>query len=106
VGPFSRAWRFFEWNLRPSSFTPALGHDPIRRTLARLDADVLAGVVGAWLADRDPARSQHRDRGQQRPGVAAGRRAVAVDGKTLRLRHEVARDEWLRWRRFDVMSKT
>jgi hypothetical protein len=31
---------------------------------------------------------------------------VAVDGKTLRLRHEVARDEWLRWRRFDVMSKT
>jgi hypothetical protein len=33
-------------------------------------------------------------------------RAVAVDGKTLRLRHEVARDEWLRWRRFDVMSRT
>jgi hypothetical protein len=29
-----------------------------------------------------------------------------VAGKTLRLRHEVARDEWLRWRRFDVMSKT
>jgi predicted transposase YbfD/YdcC len=56
----------------------------IRRTLARLDADALAGVVGAWLADRDPARPQHRDRGQQRPGVAAGRRAVAVDGKTLR----------------------
>jgi putative DNA methylase len=27
VGPFSRAWRFFEWNLRPSSFTPAQGHD-------------------------------------------------------------------------------
>jgi hypothetical protein len=29
-----------------------------------------------------------------------------VDGKTLRLRHEVARGEWLRWRRFDVMSRT
>jgi hypothetical protein len=29
-----------------------------------------------------------------------------IQGKTLCLRHEVARDEWLRWRRFDVMSKT
>jgi predicted transposase YbfD/YdcC len=45
----------------------------IRRTLARLDADALAGAVGAWLADRE------------RPGPAVGRRrAVAVDGKTLR----------------------
>jgi predicted transposase YbfD/YdcC len=45
----------------------------IRRTLARLDADALAGAIGAWLADRD------------RPRPAASRwRAVAVDGKTLR----------------------
>jgi hypothetical protein len=45
----------------------------IRRTLARLDADALAGAIGAWLADRKPQ------------GPAAGRRrAVAVDGKTLR----------------------
>jgi len=64
----------------------------IRRTLARLDAEALAAVIGAWLSDRD------------RPGQR--RRAVAVDGKTLRLRHEVARGEWLRWRRFDVMSRT
>jgi predicted transposase YbfD/YdcC len=42
----------------------------IRRTLARLDPDLLAAVIGAWLADRD------------RPGQR--RRAVAVDGKTLR----------------------
>jgi hypothetical protein len=42
----------------------------IRRTLARLDAEALAAAVGAWLADRD--------RPSQR------RRAVAVDGKTLR----------------------
>jgi predicted transposase YbfD/YdcC len=42
----------------------------IRRTLARLDAEALAAAIGAWLADRD-----HHD---QR------RRAVAVDGKTLR----------------------
>jgi hypothetical protein len=47
----------------------------IRRTLARVDPTALAAVIGAWLADRDrPGRSgqQHR------------RRAVAVDGRTLR----------------------
>ena len=42
----------------------------IRRTLARVDPGLLAAVTGAWLADRD------------RPGRR--RRAVAVDGKTLR----------------------
>jgi predicted transposase YbfD/YdcC len=42
----------------------------IRRTLARLDAEALAATIGAWLAGRDdPPRR---------------RRAVAVDGKTLR----------------------
>jgi predicted transposase YbfD/YdcC len=47
----------------------------IRRTLSRLDADALADAVGAWLAERD----------RERPRAAAGRRrAVAVDGKTLR----------------------
>jgi len=53
----------------------------IRRTLSRLDPDAVAGVIGAWLADRD--RRLGRDRG--RP--AARRRAVAVDGKTLRGAH-------------------
>ncbi len=67
----------------------------IRRTLARLDPDALATAIGAWLDDRDRPRP-----------AGSRRRAVAVDGKTVRLRHEVARDEWLRWRRFDVMSKT
>ena len=42
----------------------------IRRTLTRVDPNLLAAVIGAWLADRD------------RPGQP--RRAVAVDGKTLR----------------------
>jgi hypothetical protein len=42
----------------------------IRRTLVRVDPDLLAAVIGAWLADRG------------RPGQR--RRAVAVDGKTLR----------------------
>jgi predicted transposase YbfD/YdcC len=44
----------------------------IRRTLARLDAEALARAIGTWLADREgPAQHRHR-------------RAVAVDGKTLR----------------------
>jgi predicted transposase YbfD/YdcC len=47
----------------------------IRRTLARVDPTTLAAVIGAWLADRDrPGR----------PGQQHRRRAVAVDGKTLR----------------------
>jgi predicted transposase YbfD/YdcC len=50
----------------------------IRRTLSRLDPDALAAAVGAWLADRD------RDPG---PAGAGRRRAVAVDGKTLRGAH-------------------
>ncbi len=45
----------------------------IRRTLDRLDAQALAEVIGAWLADRDPGGGPTRQR-----------RAVAVDGKTLR----------------------
>ena len=54
----------------------------IRRTLARLDADTLASVIGAWFADRD----RHRE--HDRPGPATHRRrAVAVDGKTLRRPH-------------------
>jgi hypothetical protein len=42
----------------------------IRRTLARLVADALAGAIGAWLADRE--------------GPDRRRRAVAVDGMMLR----------------------
>ncbi|WP_261989678.1 transposase family protein [Streptomyces sp. uw30] len=44
----------------------------IRRTLARLDADALDRAVGAWPADR-----------RTEPGPKT-RRAVAVDGKSLR----------------------
>jgi len=47
----------------------------IRRTLSRLDPDALAGAIGAWLTDRDRAAVVAR---------AGVRRAVAVDGKTLR----------------------
>jgi hypothetical protein len=47
----------------------------IRRTLARVDPTTLAAVIGAWLADR--GHPGH-------PGQRWQRRAVAVDGKTLR----------------------
>jgi hypothetical protein len=50
----------------------------IRRTLSRLDVDALAVAVGAWLADRDRGPG---------PAGAGRRRAVAVDGKTLRGAH-------------------
>jgi predicted transposase YbfD/YdcC len=43
----------------------------IRRTLGRLDPQALATAVGAWLCDRDRPQRQRR-------------RAIAVDGKTLR----------------------
>jgi hypothetical protein len=50
----------------------------IRRTLARLDPEALAGAIGAWLTDYNRAAQPPR-----RP------RAVAVDGKTLRgARHD------------------
>jgi predicted transposase YbfD/YdcC len=42
----------------------------IRRTLARVDPTALAAVIGTWLTDRDHPSQR--------------RRAVAVDGKTLR----------------------
>jgi predicted transposase YbfD/YdcC len=55
----------------------------IRRTLSRLDVDALAAAVGAWLADRDRGPG---------PARAGRRRAVAVDGKTLRGAHPHAPD--------------
>jgi predicted transposase YbfD/YdcC len=44
----------------------------IRRLLQTLDPDLLTTVIGAWLASRSLA------------DIPAGRRAIAVDGKTLR----------------------
>jgi predicted transposase YbfD/YdcC len=48
------------------------GEATLRRTLARVDGDALDAAVGAWLADR------------RRPPGPWRRRAVAVDGKSLR----------------------
>jgi predicted transposase YbfD/YdcC len=48
------------------------GEATIRRVLARVDGDAVDAAVGGWLADR------------LRPPGPRRRRAVAVDGKTLR----------------------
>jgi predicted transposase YbfD/YdcC len=49
------------------------GEATVRRVLARVDPDALDLVIGRWLADQ-----------QRPPPQPAWRRAVAVDGKTLR----------------------
>jgi hypothetical protein len=54
----------------------------IRRTLGRLDANALAAAVGGWLADRQRHDYSHSAGHAQRQQPR--RRAVAVDGKTLR----------------------
>jgi predicted transposase YbfD/YdcC/AcrR family transcriptional regulator len=50
----------------------------VRRVLARIDADALDRAIGAWLAAQQPPPA-----GPSPPGRPP-RRAVAVDGKTLR----------------------
>jgi hypothetical protein len=69
-------------------------HDPPRapstatiwRVLTGADAAEVDAVIGAWLLDQAAgAPGQH-------PGGAV---AIAVDGKTVRVRHEVACGEWI-----------
>jgi hypothetical protein len=55
----------------------------IRRALTRVDGELLDAVVGAWM--------------RTRVGLLGGRRVIAVDGKTVRVRHEVACVEWITW---------
>jgi hypothetical protein len=96
----------------------------VRRLCAIVDGDALDGALGNWLARRRQlalaARARrgrtHRKAGSggSRRRKAAGQRrprkstrdahvpampAVAVDGKTVRVRHEVACGEWITsWR--------
>jgi predicted transposase YbfD/YdcC len=57
------------------------GEATVRRVLARIDPDALDRVIGAWLAGQQPPPLP-----ATRPPLAtrSSRRAVAVDGKTLR----------------------
>jgi hypothetical protein len=50
----------------------------VRRVLARVDPDALDRAIGAWLAARPPFPPTNP------PLTRPPRRAVAVDGKTLR----------------------
>jgi predicted transposase YbfD/YdcC len=65
--PLRRVWR------PPAEAT-------VRRVLARVDPDALDQVIGQWLADQQPPQPAT----QLPPPTRAWRRAVAVDGKTLR----------------------
>jgi predicted transposase YbfD/YdcC len=51
----------------------------VRRVLARVDPDALDRAIGAWLAGQQPPPPPTRP-----PSAPHPRRAVAVDGKTLR----------------------
>ncbi len=52
----------------------------MRRVLARIDADALDRAIGAWLAGQPPPPPAN----PSPPTPSRPRRAVAVDGKTLR----------------------
>jgi predicted transposase YbfD/YdcC len=56
------------------------GEATVRRVLARIDAGALDRAIGAWLADQQPPPPAKPSPPTPRPP----RRAVAVDGKTLR----------------------
>jgi predicted transposase YbfD/YdcC len=57
------------------------GEATVRRVLARVDPDALDLIIGRWLADQQPPPPATRP---PPPTPMAWRRAVAVDGKTLR----------------------
>jgi predicted transposase YbfD/YdcC len=56
------------------------GEATVRRVLARVDPDALDRAIGAWLAAQQPPAPTTRPP----PASRLPRRAVAVDGKTLR----------------------
>jgi DDE_Tnp_1-associated/Transposase DDE domain len=55
------------------------GEATVRRVLARIDADALDRAIGVWLAARPPPPPANPP-----PPARSPRRAVAIDGKTLR----------------------
>src|SRR3954451_8916391 len=69
----------------------------LRRCLQDTDAPALDAAVAGWagtrLAGQQAAAAHAADR--LLAPANAGRRVIAVDGKTLRVRHEVACGEWI-----------
>ena len=71
-----------------------------RRIVQRINADELDIAVSGWLA-RHAAAAITTGTGQIGVGPTSTEsvRAIAVDGKTARVRHEVACSEWITsWR--------
>jgi predicted transposase YbfD/YdcC len=66
-------------DLLTRAFRPP-GEATVRRVLARIDADALDRVIGAWLASQQPPPANPPPSSTRWPW----RQAVAVDGKTLR----------------------
>jgi hypothetical protein len=59
----------------------------IRRTLARLDAEVPAAVIGAWLSDRDhPGQRRRALAAWQKPTLALTTRSRLVLAPAMLLR--------------------
>ena len=55
--------------------------DTFRRVLSKIDGDILDRLLGAFM--------------HVRTFVALGRRVIAIDGKAVRVRHEVACVKWI-----------
>ena len=68
----------------------------IRRVLQQLDPDAVDAALRSWTVARLATRTPNPPP-MRRPRQA--RQVLAVDGKTLRVRHEVACGEWITsWR--------
>ena len=63
------------------------------RVLAAVDPAALQRALTAWVLNRRDARGRQRADPSRPRGE--GRTVLAVDGKTLRVRHEVACGEWI-----------
>src|SRR3954447_9170710 len=66
----------------------------LRRCLQDADAAALDAAVAGW-AGQQLAVQQAWAAGTNHPPITANRRVIAIDGKTLRVRHEVACGEWI-----------
>jgi hypothetical protein len=69
----------------------------LRRCLQATDPAALDAAVAGWAGERLAAQqaTAARAAGQVLQPDSAGRRVIAFDGKTLRVRHEVACGEWI-----------
>ena len=67
----------------------------IRRLLQRLDPDAVEAALSAWVTAQLAARAAEARTAEAGVPERERRRVWALDGKTVRVRHEVACDEWI-----------